>query len=159
PLRLELVPSGHMLGGAQALVECDAGRLLYAGRINPAGTATAAPAWPRRADVVLIDGDFGLERHILPSRDETAEHLTRGIESTVGSGAPVVLAETPGAAEDVVATLARFPLVVHREIAEHTREYLRLGVKVPQPRTFRGHLAPSEVLVWPSSLRASRTLA
>src|SRR5262245_6304464 len=55
---LTLVPSGHVLGGAQVLLESDGQSLLYTGDFKLARGRTAVPAESRPADVLVTECTF-----------------------------------------------------------------------------------------------------
>jgi putative mRNA 3-end processing factor len=166
PLRIELFPSGYMLGAAQARVTLAAGRVVYTGPLG-AGSPTAAPAEVRECDVLVLDG-WEVPPAGGPPRAEALAALETAVERALSEGAqPVVVAPDPGPAEDLVLALARFPLRAHGAIAAHVRDYQRLGVALPAVPAFRGRLLPGEVLLWPApgaareaaALGRSRTLA
>ena len=140
-LHIELFPSGHMLGGAQACVTTEGGRLVYAGVVNPAGTPTARPAEIRHCDTLIVEA---------PLRSEPAQDVVASVEEAIAAGEhPIVVAPSPGPAQDLLLLLAHLPLVVHRDVARFSRLYGRLGVKLPNARGYRGILRRGEVLVAP----------
>jgi Cft2 family RNA processing exonuclease len=144
-LHIELFPSGSMLGGAQASVATQKGRVVYAGAINPAGTPTARPAEVRHCDTLVIEAP----RRALPGELDEAQ-LMAAVERALAAGEhPIVVAPTPGPAQDLMLALARarLPLVVHREVARFARLYGRLGVRLPGARTYRNRLRTGEVLL------------
>ena len=144
-LHIELFPSGHMLGAAQASVTTELGRLVYAGVVHPAGTPTARAAEVRHCDVLIVEG---------PRRNDPPQDVVASVERALRAGEhPIVVAPTPGPAQDLSIELARFPLLVHRDVARFSRLYARLGVKLPRAKTYRGVLRPGEVLIAPRPVR------
>jgi putative mRNA 3-end processing factor len=158
PLRIELVPSGRMLGSAQALVETINGRVLYAGGVQTAGSATTQPAARRRCDVLLVEAGAG-PRLRLPPRDEAMAELARQVAAARAAGhTPVVLAATPGLAQDVLAELPDVAWAAHASVLAHTRAFARLGVALPMPRGLRGAPRAGEAVLWPPEARSARAL-
>src|SRR5262249_39127933 len=158
PLRIELVPSGSMVGGAQAAVETERGRLLYAGAVAPAGTATAPPAGLRSCDVLVLAAPRDLAQ---PPRARALADLTGALAPALAADRqPVGLGEAPRPAQDLMVELAaRFPLCAHRDLLAHARAYGRLGIVLPRVRSFRGRLPRGAVLLWPPAGRGARALA
>src|SRR5262249_21342695 len=146
-LRIELAPSGIMLGAALAAVDTPLGRVVYAGEIAPAGTATAPPAGLVRCDLLVLAA---------PAPATSLPPLAEAVDAALAEGRqPVVLASSPGPAQDAMLALARFRLCAHRDLVDDARAYAQLGVRLPPVRGFRGRLAAAEVLVWPSGGRIS----
>src|SRR6185503_13132984 len=65
--RLSTHPAGHVLGSAMLLVETEGQRLLYTGDFKLSPSATAAPAAPPRADVLVMESTFGDPAYRLPA--------------------------------------------------------------------------------------------
>src|SRR5438093_246930 len=68
--RLTLYPAGHILGSAQALVETNAGRLLYSGDFKLRAGLSAEPIEVPEADVVVMETTFGRPRYVFPPTEQ-----------------------------------------------------------------------------------------
>jgi putative mRNA 3-end processing factor len=153
-LRLELLPSGHVPGAAQLLIEADGWRVAYCGPLNPSPGRFAEAPQVRAADALCIDAPLAAcGRKLLP-RAEVEAQLLAAVEGALNDGVtPVVLAPVLGAAEDVVALLggAGHALRVHTRIAAWLAAYARVGIPTASPtvKRFRGSPARGEVVVWP----------
>lgn len=132
-LRLELLPSGHVPGGAQLLVETPGRRVLYAGDVNPRPGRTVEPPQLRGADAVCLDAPLApltIGRG-LPPRDEVERALVDAVDAALRAGeVPVVLVPPLGGAGEVAALLLAAGLEVraHRRIVAVLASYERLGI-------------------------------
>jgi Cft2 family RNA processing exonuclease len=61
-----LVPAGHILGSAQALVESAQGRLLYTGDFKLRQGLSAEPCETPRADVLIMETTYGRPQYRFP---------------------------------------------------------------------------------------------
>src|SRR5262249_13951170 len=101
----------------------------------------ARPAEVRHCDTLIVDA---------PLRSDAAEDIVASVEQAIAAGEhPIVVAPSPGPAQDLLLLLAHLPLVVHRDVARYSRLYGRLGVKLPSARGYRGVLRLGEVLIAP----------
>ena len=64
--RLTLLPAGHILGSAMALVEAGGERLLYTGdfKLRPGAAAEVCELQP--ADILVMETTFGRPRYVFP---------------------------------------------------------------------------------------------
>lgn len=161
-LRLELLPSGHLPGGAVLSCESATRRVLYAGAAR-----LGTPAWGaamgavRAADALCIDATFGHPRFGFVSRDEAQAAACQFARSSRDAGhAPVFMAGAFGPAQDLAAALAAagWRLRGHRSTIAAAAAYRRAGVTVPAIARFYGTLAPDEVLLWLATERATGQL-
>jgi Cft2 family RNA processing exonuclease len=132
--RLTLYPAGHVLGSAQALVETDAGRLLYSGdfKLRP-GRAAEAIEVPQ-ADVVVMETTFGRPRYQFPPTEEVVRDIHAFCEQTVAAGAvPILFGYALGKSQELLAQLAdcTLPLVMHPSLREMVAIYEAFGVRFP----------------------------
>ncbi|HEY3357246.1 MAG TPA: hypothetical protein VGQ83_28610 [Polyangia bacterium] len=158
-LRLELIPSGYLLGAASCLVEAFGQAVLYAGTINPTPGPLAEPAEARPATAVAIDGCFADPRRAFPPRAsveaDLAEFAALGVAA---GGTPVVLASALTVAPDLAATLAAagFAVRAHPRILRACAALRAGGAPVPPVARFTGQTAPGEVLLWPEDAPLDR---
>ncbi|HZS37254.1 MAG TPA: hypothetical protein VFF06_10520 [Polyangia bacterium] len=163
-LRVELLPSGHVPGAAQLLVERGGRRVLYAGAVNPRGGRLAEPAQVRACDALALSAPLAPLARALPDRAEVEAALTAAVRASCDDGeTPVVLAPVLGAAGEAAALLgaAGVPLRAHPRIARLLGAYVRIGLFVRTPARTLGRAAPArgEALLWPLELASSPALA
>ena len=155
-VRLELMPSGHALGGAALLVEHGGARVLCAGVVAPAGGGLGEPAEVRRTDVLVIDAPYAAAHHVFPPVDEVAARVVDDASRAVAGGATAVLLVTSASKGlDVAARLVAAGLEVsaHRSIHHAARRLAAAGIPVPALRRAR----PGGVVLWPVRERARLT--
>jgi len=133
---LTLLPSGHMLGAAQALVVSkDTGeRLLYTGDLKLQFNPTSQPAEVVPCDVLVLDATYGRPCYVFPPQDEvlgTMEGILRGWLSD--GEIPVVLAYAKGKAQEVLYhLLARgFSVAMEERVYRLAGAYEEAGVLFP----------------------------
>ncbi|MBI4512028.1 MAG: hypothetical protein HY698_20520 [Deltaproteobacteria bacterium] len=159
-LRLELFPSGHVVGAASLAVDLPMARVVCAGTVNPNGEGFAGRAEIRRCDVLVIDASPFHQREPAPPRADVVRDLMDWVEKVRGAGeTPVLLAEPLGAALDVMAALEGTPVRAPRLMVEQVRVLRQAGLGVPLPRRLNGPPRPGEVVIWPPSPLGAAGLA
>jgi putative mRNA 3-end processing factor len=150
---LTLVPSGHILGGAQVFFEGEGKSVLYTGDFKRSRGRTAPPAEVRRADVLLTESTFGLPVFRFPPRSALEERLVAACrEAAARDAVPVVLAYALGKSQEAAAALteAGIPTVLHGAAWKLLPEYERAGHRFPLSRAYEtGPPRPGEVLIVP----------
>ncbi len=69
PLRIELLPAGHILGSAQIRVtRMDGRRIVYTGDLNLAPSLTAEAAQVAECDILIIESTFGHPKYCFPPK-------------------------------------------------------------------------------------------
>src|SRR4029453_2118950 len=68
-------PAGHVFGSAMLAASTSEGTLLYTGDFKLRESATAEPAAPPRADVLIMESTYGQPRYRLPPREESIAQL------------------------------------------------------------------------------------
>ncbi len=148
-VRLELFPSGAMLGAASLLVDHGLRRIVYAGPVQTRAGLIAGAAEVRACDVLIIDATFGRYRY--PAHADVLDDVAAWVERVRAAGdTPVVLAPPLTVAPDLLRRLGTAaPLRAHRTIAAVARRLAGLGVELPATPRLAGLPAPGEVVVCP----------
>jgi Cft2 family RNA processing exonuclease len=150
---LTLVPSGHILGAAQVLLEAGGRSLLYTGDFKLARGRTAAPAESPHADVLVTESTFGLPVFRFPPRPVLEERLVAACRGAMDRGAtPVVLAYALGKSQEAALILADagIPTVLHGAAWKLLPEYEAAGYRFPLSRAYEtGPPVAGEVLIAP----------
>lgn len=152
-LRLELVPSGHALGGAALLVDGGDRRVLCAGVMATAAAGLGEAGEVRRCDVLVLDAPYGRAHHRWPDPARAADDtVTDAARAVAGGATAVVLVTSPHKGLDVAARLAAAGLDVsaHRSIHHAARRLAAANLPAPAVRRARSGGA----LVWPARERA-----
>ena len=150
---LTLLPSGHILGAAQVLLEAGGRSLLYTGDFKLARGRTAAAAQSQHADVLVTESTFGLPVFRFPPRPVLEERLVAACREAIERGAtPVVLAYALGKSQEAALILAEagIPTVLHGGAWKLLPEYEAAGHRFPLSRAYEtGPPREGEVLVAP----------
>ncbi|HYM74091.1 MAG TPA: ligase-associated DNA damage response exonuclease [Stellaceae bacterium] len=167
-VRVTLVPAGHVLGSAQAVLEYHGCRVVVSGDYKRRRDPTCAPFEPQPCDVFITEATFGLPvfRHP-PDRHEIGRllHSLRLFPER----SHLVGVYALGKCQRLIALLREAgydePIYLHGALSELCELYERLGVALgpllPVAGTTREALAGKIVLAPPSALadRWSRRLA
>jgi Cft2 family RNA processing exonuclease len=151
-----LLPAGHILGSAMALLERPQGRLLYTGDVRPEGGLTCPPAELRTADVLVMEATFGRPEHRFPPAEGVREEMARFARETLDAGAtPVFLAYALGKAQEVMAALGRsaIPVAAHPSVWAMCEVYRSFGCVFPWSRRLAGRGRPDAAVVVPPQSR------
>jgi len=143
-LQVELVPSGHMLGSSQMIVDKGNKTLLYTGDINLNKLPTAKPAYTKHCDVLVMKCHYGLPNYIFPTFDESIEALVKFINETKSSNSiPLIVVEPLGKAQDIIKALGEhgFKLSLHKSIYKVTKIYEEFGIQFKDYELYK----PSEI--------------
>jgi len=123
-------PAGHVFGSAMLAIAGSEGTVVYTGDFKLRPSATAEPAAPPRADVLIMESTYGDPRYRLPPRDESIAQLIAIITRVLAAGrTPVVHAYVLGKAQEVtrILTLAGLRVVQHPLVYAISLIYERCG--------------------------------
>jgi Cft2 family RNA processing exonuclease len=123
-------PAGHVFGSAMLAIAGCEGTVLYTGDFKLRPSATAEPAAPPRADVLIMESTYGDPLYRLPPRDESIALLIATVTCALEAGrTPVVHAYVLGKAQEVtrILTLAGIRVVQHPLVHAISLIYQRCG--------------------------------
>lgn len=149
---VELLPSGHILGSSQILIEVQGLRVLYSGDLKLSASFTAERIKIKPCDVLIVECTYGEPRFVFPNREEVKEDLFKIVRDCFARRiTPVLLAYTIGKAQEVVKALGDegIPLRLERSVFEATEVYRELGVDLINYRPFPPFSPGREVVVVP----------
>jgi Cft2 family RNA processing exonuclease len=159
-VRITAYPAGHCLGSAMALIEGEAGSLLYTGDFKLGASATAEAAELPRADVLVMESTFGRPRYRLPPRTETVSRLLELVHDSLARGCtPVIHAYPLGKSQEVTKLLtdAGVGVLQHPAIFAVSEVYLQCGVDLGDMQLFDPSLlAGWAVITLPQGARQFR---
>lgn len=165
-LKLELFPSGYVLGASSLLVEHQNKRVVYAGQLSvePHGLAERLEA--RRCDLLVLPYPQGVSGADAPSEEQATSQIATFVEESFDRRqVPVLLCPPLGSGPQIArALVARgISLKLHRNLFAAFRVYARLAASLDMSRMrrYRGELdivRRPEVLLWPLGLHESPAL-
>jgi len=131
-IKVELFPSGHILGGAQILLEIGGVRIVYTGDFNLRKCLTAKKAEIKKCDILIMESTFGLPRYIFPDRKEIIDQITEFVDQALSFGqVPIFLAYSLGKAQEIMKILGNqgYKISVHKAIFKIAKIYEEFGVR------------------------------
>jgi Cft2 family RNA processing exonuclease len=148
--RITLLPAGHMLGSAMALLEADGGSLLYTGDFKLRTGLTAEPCGPRHADGLIMETTFGRPHYRFPPATEVLADVIRFCREALDAGAtPVFLAYSLGKSQELLRGLADAGLQILLQEAAHefTQIYQQFGLTFPAHDRLAGQAVAGHVVI------------
>ena len=131
-LKVTLFPSGHILGGAQILLEKDGIKIVYTGDFKLRESLTAQKAQIKKCDILIFESTFGLPQYVFPPAEEVHAQMVDFVETTQKrGGTPILLAYSLGKAQEAMKILSKrgYRLSVHGIISPIAKIYEEFGVK------------------------------
>jgi len=151
---LTLVPAGHVLGSAQALIEhAQFGRLLYTGdfKLRPSATAEICATPP--ADTLIMESTFAKPHYDFPPAEEVFKSVISFCHETLSENRiPILLGYSLGRSQEILHGIggAGLPIMLHPQVEKVTRTYERFGCRFPAYSTFAPLLAAGHVIITPA---------
>jgi len=145
-------PAGHVFGSAMLMIAGDEGTVLYTGDFKLRPSATAEPAAPPKADVLIMESTYGEPRYRLPPREEAIAQLIATVTRVLNAGrTPVVHAYVLGKAQEVtkILTLAGIRVVQHPLVYAISLIYQQCGCELGLLEICDGPPPPDAVVVAP----------
>lgn len=154
---LTLLPAGHILGSAMALVESPHGRLLYTGDTRtPASPATEGFQLPDLpVDELIIEATFGLPIYRWPSEQELQARLHAfALQTLEEGGTPLFLGYNLGKAQELLHLLAPLgrPMQIHAGGYPLCQIYEEEGIELGEYAPYDRATCDGKILVAPSSV-------
>ncbi len=120
--RIELFSSGHTLGAASLLVKAGSRNVVYAGTINPRGSALGGPLDHRSADILVLSGRYGTPNFAFPNQTDVLARLQERCRDICQmGGVAVLLLRDAGKALDLASQLGELNLQAHRGFHDAAR--------------------------------------
>lgn len=151
---LTLVPAGHVLGSAQALLEHPQfGRLLYTGDFKLRGSPTVESCATPTANTLIMETTFARPRYRFPSAPEVfADVVTFCRQSLADQKIPILVGYSLGRSQEILhgLTKAGLPIMLHPQVEKVTQTYASFGVRFPPYSSFGPLFAAGHVIIAPS---------
>lgn len=155
-LKMELLPSGSILGGASLYVETEKGRVLYAPCLQPHPIATVRKMQVKRANALIL-GAFHPDPHqSMPNRRKEKERLINALREQLEAGRyPVLLCDPISTAQELTKLLAEAGLAVsvHPTIYRINKVYESCGSSLGPYALMKKRRAGPRVLLLPKARR------
>jgi len=158
---IELLPSGHVLGSAQILIERDGLKLIYTGDFKPGKNMTAEQLEVERADILIMESTFGAPQFVFPKEWEIIERLSKFIEKCFQSGiVPVIMGYALGKSQEALKLLGDldFQMSIHPSIGQIVQVYEQHGIEFKNYQIYQGEDLRERVLLIPPHLANSHVV-
>lgn len=129
-LKMELLPSGSVLGGASLYVETERGRLLYAPQLQIQRIATVRQMQLKRANTLILGAFHPDPNSAMPQRKKERERLIEVVKGHIAQGQyPVILCKAVAIAQEVTKLLTDegLAVAVHSTIFRINKVYESCG--------------------------------
>ena len=166
PFHITLLPAGHILGSAMALIECAGRSLLYTGDFKLRHNLCAEPCDPAPAagcDILIMETTYGRPAYQFPPAAEVIHDIIQFCrEALAQQQIPVLLAYSLGKSQELLRALAGadLPIMLHENVWKMTQVYERCGVRFPPYERFDPDDLHGKVFICPpQAARAPRLQA
>jgi putative mRNA 3-end processing factor len=157
-LTIELLPSGHILGAAQILIQ-NGQRIVYTGDFKLRPNRTADLAEVPMCDTLIMECTFGKPRYVFPSADEVERRLIEFIEAAFEDRkVPILLAYAMGKSQEVLKFLGDrgYRVCLSKQTMDVVKRYEDCGVVFKNHERFVNDNLHGKVLMIPPYLARTR---
>ena len=130
-VEVTLVPAGHVLGSAQAVIRCKGMTIVASGDYKRRRDPTCPPFEPVRCDVFVTEATFGLPVFCFPEASHEIEKLLKSV-AQFPERTHLVGAYALGKAQRIIALLREAgyekPIYIHGAMQSMVTLYERFGV-------------------------------
>ena len=155
-LRIELLPSGNILGGASLLIETDRDKILYAPFLQPNAIPTVRKMQIKRAHSLIVGAYFPDSNTVFPNRKREKERLVEKVQAFIANDEyPIIMCDPSSTAQEVLKLLCDngFPVSVHPSIRRINKVYENYGTKLGRYSVFtKRNSLNKKVLILPKSI-------
>ncbi len=155
-LRMELLPSGSMLGGASLFLETDSGRVLYAPRLQTHKISVVRQMQLKKASTLIISPTHPDPNGVLPNRKKEKERLLDEVRGYVSQGIyPVILCPPLTISQEITRLLvqADLPVAVHRTIHAYNKIHSQFGSVLGNYSMYSPRYTRKKVILFPTSFQ------
>jgi len=157
-LTIELLPSGHILGAAQILIQ-NGQRIVYTGDFKLKPNRTADPAEVPLCDTLIMECTFGRPKYVFPCAEEVERRLIEFIEAAFEDRrVPILLAYAMGKSQEVLKFLGDrgYTVCLSRQTMDVVKLYEECGVVFKNHERFVNDNLYGKVLMIPPYLVRTR---
>lgn len=160
-LKMELLPSGCVLGGASLYVETDKARLLYAPQLQPHRIATVRQMQLKRANTLVLGAYYPDPHQAMPNRKKEKDRLLEVVLDLIAKGQyPTILCEPVATAQEITKMLCdhNLPVAVHDAIFKVNNVYEAYGSKLGAYSKFAPKYSKQKICLFPLPGRKGMSL-
>jgi Cft2 family RNA processing exonuclease len=157
--KVQLFPSGHILGGAQILIETGGVRIVYTGDFKLRASLTTERAQVKGCDILIMESTFGRPHYLFPGPQYVHARMAEFVEEArAARKIPVFLAYSLGKAQEAIKILSNqdYRLSVHPSIYDICKIYEEFGVRFKNYQLFEERNFMDRVLIFPPQAKNSK---
>jgi Cft2 family RNA processing exonuclease len=155
---IELLPSGHILGAAQILIQ-NGQRIVYTGDFKLKPNRTADLAEVPHCDILIMECTFGKPQYVFPPAAEVERRLIEFIESAFEDRKiPILLAYAMGKSQEVLKFLGDrgYTICLSKQAIDVVKRYESCGVTFKHYERFENENLHGKVVLIPPYLARTR---
>lgn len=160
-LKMELLPSGHILGGALLCIEVDNEKILYAPSIQTQKTSTVRQVQLKKASTLILAAKQPYPKGTFPNRNKEKERLLQSILNSIEKGIyPIVQCHPSTTAQELTKYFCdnQIPLAVHPTIHRINRVYEYYNFDLGNYSLYSRKRTKNKVLLFPFNERGKGIL-
>ena len=151
-LKMELLPSGSVLGGASLHIETEKGRILYAPHLQTQRVPTVRQMQLKKAQTLILGAYHPDPNQPLPNRKREKDRLLNTVKAALLEKTyPIIICQPVAIAQEITKLLTDegLPVMVHPSIYKINGIYETYGSKLGEYTKYNPkHKAP-KVLLYP----------
>jgi Cft2 family RNA processing exonuclease len=151
-VKVELFPSGHILGSAQILLNLAGTKIVYTGDFKLRKSLTTKRGEIKKCDILIMESTFGLPKYVFPPVEEIYKKIIDFVEKALNhKKVPVILAYSLGKAQEAIKLLGDkgFKLSLHGAVYNLVKIYEEFGVKFKNYEKYHPENLKDKVLITP----------
>lgn len=159
-LKMELLPSGCVLGGASLYLETENNRILYAPRLQPNRISTIRQMQLKKAHTLILGVDYADPERGLPNRKKERERLLEKVKMLSRYKEwPVIVCDPLTVAQEITHLLTNegIPVAVHDTIFKIHKVYEQSGSKLGKYTRYNRKHTKEKVTIFPMSRQHFKT--
>lgn len=153
-LRMELLPSGGVLGGASLYVETENGRLLYAPYLQTQKSGTVRQMQLKKAHTLILNAYHPDPNQALPNRKKERDRFVEAVKNAVENGQfPLILCRPTAIAQELTKILSdeAIPVTVHPSVFKVHKVYESFGSTLGKFAQYSSRTTHrNRPLIWPT---------
>lgn len=151
-LKMELLPSGSILGGASLYVENGDSRILYAPHVQTQKSNIVRQLQLKKASTLVLGAFHEDPSKALPNRRKEKDRLVKKAQELVENGEfPVILCKSVGSAQEITKILTdqNLPVAVHDSIYKINRIYETYGASLGSYSLYSRRRTKNKIVLLP----------
>lgn len=151
-LKIELLPSGCMLGSASLFIQSDFGKVLYAPALQPSRIPTIRQMQLKKADTLVLGCQNSEPSASAPSRKKEKERFVFTLTEYIKNGMyPLIVCNPLSIAPELTKLLSdcSIPVAVHNSIYRINKIYESYGSPLGKYSLFQRHKKPTRPIIFP----------